>query len=251
MHCLVEKPLADNVMDAESILSSAEAGGVILAVGHVERHNPVVAYAKDALESGVWGKVVTMSSTRVSRYPERIKDVGVIFDLAIHDLDIMRYLAGSDVRSLFAIGGNTDYPDKEDHVSIIFEFDNGVHGLCESSWLTPMKVRKLNLTCTKAYVVMDYMEQSVKVFRSEFVGIDQHDLSNMEHSVEIESPEIVSGEPLKLELEDFLFAVSESRRSNNRFPLVTGHDGLLAVRMAEIALNSYKENSDLKNQGLL
>jgi UDP-N-acetylglucosamine 3-dehydrogenase len=238
VHLLVEKPLADNAADAEAIVVSAEEGGIILAVGHIERHNPVVKYAKEAIESGEWGDVITMSSKRVSRYPARIKDVGVVFDLAIHDLDILCYLARSEVDSLFALGGNIEYSDKEDHVSIIMKFKNGIKGHCEASWLTPMKIRQLVLTCSEAYVVLDYMAQSVEIFHSEYGIIDESDLSKVKQLVDKKTPEIAIDEPLKLELLNFLEAVSQAQEVERALPLVSGEEGLAIVRLAEASVKA-------------
>ena len=106
VHILVEKPLAPSVSNAKSMLTKAEMANIVLSVGHIERHNPVIKYAKEKILEGEWGKVITMSSKRVSLFPERIKDVGVIFDLGIHDLDIIRYLSGSEVISIKSYGYN-------------------------------------------------------------------------------------------------------------------------------------------------
>ena len=101
VHILVEKPLAPSVSNAKSMLTKAEMANIVLSVGHIERHNPVIKYAKEKILEGEWGKVITMSSKRVSLFPERIKDVGVIFDLSIHDLDILCYLSSSNPKSIY------------------------------------------------------------------------------------------------------------------------------------------------------
>ena len=81
----------------QKLVEAAQAQGVILATGHIERHNPVVKFTKDGIDAKRWGEVITLSSRRVSSLPQRIKDVGVIMDLGIHDIDVMRYLIGSEV----------------------------------------------------------------------------------------------------------------------------------------------------------
>ena len=81
--------------------------------------------------------------------PGRIRDVGVIMDLGVHDVDVMRYLAGSPVKSVYALAGTRSNTDFEDHANILLNFENGIKGLVEINWLTPMKVRKIALTCLK------------------------------------------------------------------------------------------------------
>ena len=224
VHILVEKPLAPSLSDANLILSYLKSSNIIFTVGHIERHNPVVRYAKEEIEKGKWGKIITMSSKRVSLLPERIKDVGVIFDLGIHDLDIIRYLSGSEVKSIKSLGGYSENKVMEDHASIIMEFKNGIKGMCEVSWLTPMKVRKLSITCSKAYVVLDFMEQTVDVFTSRFDSKDYSNINKIKSIVEQTRAEINKEEPLKLEIADFLNVVSNFD-DKNLSPLVTGFDG--------------------------
>jgi UDP-N-acetylglucosamine 3-dehydrogenase len=89
-HVLVEKPLSNKVSDARDIVGLAEQRGVVLAVGHIERHNPAVKYAKASAQRGQFGKVISVLAKRVSSYPGRVSDVGVVIDLAIHDIDIIR-----------------------------------------------------------------------------------------------------------------------------------------------------------------
>lgn len=238
VHLIIEKPLAGNIEDAKAIVNAASKTDIVAAVGHIERHNPVVKFAKEAIVQKTWGDVITLSSKRVSLYPQRIKDVGVIFDLAIHDLDIIRYLTSSEISSVFAVAGNREYANKEDHASIILNFKNGIKGICEVSWLTPMKVRQLSLTCSEAYVILDFTSQTVEVLRSELKELDPSDLSKVEHTVHRNFPEIKPEEPLKIELLDFLSSVNSKAGRVYIPPLVSLEDGFSAVSIAEMALDS-------------
>ena len=229
VHILVEKPLSSNLSDAEKIKSYAENAGLILAVGHIERFNPVISYAKKEIENGNWGRIITMSSKRVSKFPGRIRDVGVVFDLAIHDLDILSYLASSSFESIHSIGGKIEYPDKEDHVSVIISYKNGINAICEVNWLTPMIIRQLTLTCTKAYVLLDYTEQKVKIFRSKIETPDLGNLWDLASEISEDTITLEKREPLKLELENFLNSII-----NKSKPLVDADSGIKAVEMAEL-----------------
>ena len=234
-HLLVEKPLSENFDSGLEIVKMATEKSVIMAVGHIERHNPVVKFAKQCIENNEWGQVITMSSQRVSKYPLRIKDVGVVLDLASHDIDVIRYLSGSDVNQVFALGGRLENSEKEDHASILLGFENGINGLCEVSWLTPMKVRKLSITCTEAYVTLDFANQEIFALKSDLINISESDLSNMNQDVEQLDYKIKKQEPLKLELEDFLISIID-----NKEPLVTGMDGLINIKIAEEVINKIK-----------
>ncbi len=235
VHMLIEKPLASTPKEAEAIISFAKENNIILGVGHIERHNPVVTYSKNAIENNEWGDIIAMSSKRVSNYPDRISDVGVIFDLGVHDLDILCYLSSGQTSSVFAVGGKYRNEKDEDHANIILEFDNGIKTMSEISWLSPMKVRELTLTCSKAYVVLNYATQEIEVLKSKFTNLDRGNLFSVNQEIESQKIEIAKKEPLKLELEDFLTSIK-----NNSTPLVSGEDGLRAVKLAEEATNLLK-----------
>ena len=123
-----------NIDDAKKIVNYAKEKKVTLAVGHIERFNPVVQYVKKAIDKKEWGELISLSARRVSPYPVRISDVGVIFDLSIHDLDILCYLSSSNPKSIYCSGGTFKSEVHEDHVSIVINFESGVTGLCETSW---------------------------------------------------------------------------------------------------------------------
>ncbi|HJQ93366.1 MAG TPA: Gfo/Idh/MocA family oxidoreductase, partial [Candidatus Thermoplasmatota archaeon] len=234
-HVLVEKPLADTRHHAVRIVDAAHEAGVVLAVGHIERHNPVVAYAKKALQGDDVGKLLTMTARRVSSYPGRIRDVGCILDIGIHEMDIARYLAGSEATSVHALAGSSRTDGREDHAVIQLGFANGVAASIETNWLTPMRVRKNTLTCTEGMLELDYMAQSARLSRSQFT--DTSDPAKYAPDLEYDAREIVlrRQEPLRNELEDFLGAAQR-----NRAPLVGGKDGLQALRIAEAALESVR-----------
>ena len=232
---LVEKPLAGSVDSAERIVDRAEQAGVTLAVGHVERHNPSIAVVKTGLEEGHYGDLVTATARRVSSLPGRIRDVGVVMDLGVHDIDILRYLAGSPVESVFALGGRKVHERFEDHANVLLRFRNGIHGFIEVNWLTPMKVRRLALTCLKNFVEVDYTDQSITVSSSTVGPLDSFNLYQIPLEHHTQKIHVRKEEPLRRELEDFLAAVKEKRP-----PLVTGQDAVETLRVAEAATDSHR-----------
>lgn len=235
VHPLVEKPMCLTLQDSEEMVKLAKDAGLTLAIGHIERHNPVVAFAKKALAGGAYGDAIALSARRVSSFPARIKDVGVIMDLGIHDVDVMRYLLGSEVESVFAQGKKMKHDVFEDHANILLDFKNGTAGFVEINWLTPMKVRKLSLTCSKNFVELDYVKQSLVISSSALMEYDPFNLYQVPLEYDIRRVSIQKEEPLKNELNDFLNAIQSKRD-----PLVSGEDGLMTMRVIQAAMESSK-----------
>ena len=236
VHMLVEKPLADSFNNAEKIVRAAKNHQVILGVGHIERYNPVVSFAKEKLDSKEWGKLVTMSSKRLSNYPHRIRDVGVVFDIAIHDIDVFNYLSGNKVQKVHANGGSFTGNGVEDNVCIIMKYNNNVNGIIEANWLTPGKFRKLYLTCTNAYVELDYMEQKATVTKLKNRNIDSYNLWEAEYDFEVTQPKIIKKEPLRNEILDFLNSVSSKSST-----LVKNSEACYNISLAEKITKSLKK----------
>ena len=220
-HVLVEKPIAFTLTEAEEMIAAAKEAGVILATGHVERFNPAVQKAKELIDDGVIGDIVSAFAKRVGPLPPRIKDVGVSIDLAIHDLDIMNYLFEEEITQVYGtMNSSFDDSEFEDHAEIMVSFDNESTGIIEVNWLTPYKRRELELTGTAGIISVDYIQQSIEVF-----GKFAQDI------------EIVHEEPLKGELKSFLNSVVEEKK-----PVITGEDGLKALKMVIAANKSSKEH---------
>lgn len=233
---LVEKPMASNLEEAKEMIRLARAEGVVLAVGHIERHNPVVSFVKRSLEDGAYGDVITTSARRVSSLPSRVKDVGVILDLGIHDIDVMRYFMKSDVKSVYATAGRIRHEKFEDHANILLTFADGATGIVEINWLTPMKVRELSLTCTKNFVEIDYTKQALKVSTSTLKKLEPFNLYRVPYELDTHEISLEKREPLKLELLDFLGAVEKGGE-----PLVSGED---AFRTMEVVIAAIRSNAE-------
>lgn len=235
-HVLVEKPIGGGLEKARELVATAKRKGVTLAVGFIERHNPVVGLTKSLIEKKEFGEVISVSSRRVSSFPSRIKDVGVILDLGIHDIDVIRYLLHSKVKGVYALIGRTGDSEFEDHANILLEFKNGVFAFIEVNWLTPMKVRKVSLTCSLNFVEMDYINQNLQISSSTIKKLDIGNLYRIPQEYEERKIEVERREPLKNELIDFLRAIESGRE-----PLVSGEEGLRTLEIAHAAMLSAKE----------
>jgi len=235
-HILIEKPICKKIEKAEKLIKKAEKEGLKIAVGHIERHNPAVGFIKKGLDKNSFGSLIHLSSKRVSSYPGRIKDVGVIFDFGVHDIDVMRYLAG-EVESVYASAGcfNKEV-NFEDHATIMLNFENGLSGTLEVNWLTPIKIRRLQLTCSEKFVEIDYIKQFVEISSSSFDKVDEMNLYDVPIHYERNNVSLEKREPLKNEIEDFIDSIEK-----NKNPLVTGYDGMMAVKIAEAAVKSFNK----------
>lgn len=244
INLLVEKPLAESVKSAQKIVDAAREARVTLAVGHVERHNPAIALVKRQLEADDYGSLITISARRVSSFPSRVRDIGVILDLGVHDIDVMRYLVKSPVESVFALSGRRLHERFEDHANVLLRFKNAVHGFVEVNWLTPTKVRRLSLTCLKSFVEVDYTDQSVSVSSSTLGRLDPFNLYQIPLEQHVRHIHVRKEEPLRLELQDFLEATKTKRK-----PLVTGEDAVETLRVAEAAIESHRKEKVVRLTG--
>jgi UDP-N-acetylglucosamine 3-dehydrogenase len=218
-HVLVEKPMAANSKQAENLLKTAEKEGLHLSVGFLMRFIPGLQYIREAVERKDLGELVCATAKRVSEWPERIGDVGVVKDLAIHDIDVMRYLFNSDPVAVYAKTGNMRHRKFEDYAHIMLTFEHGKNAFIEANWLTPYKTRVLVVTGSEAIAKLDYITQELTI----------------ETAKETVQPRIPWQEPLKLELQHFANCVLGKER-----PFITGLDGLKALKIAEAVLKSSK-----------
>jgi UDP-N-acetylglucosamine 3-dehydrogenase len=216
-HVLVEKPMAANVKQAEKLLETAKKEELHLTVGFLMRFIPGLQHIRKAVEEKALGDPVCATAKRVSQWPERIGDVGVVKDLAIHDLDVMRYVFDEDPTSVYAKIGSMRHKKFEDYAQIMLTFKGGKSAFIESNWLTPYKTRMLIVTGSEAIMKLDYITQELTI----------------ENAKETVQPRYSMQEPLKLELQHFARCILQKEK-----PLVTGMDGLKALRTAEAALKS-------------
>jgi UDP-N-acetylglucosamine 3-dehydrogenase len=220
-HVLIEKPMTSTIEEAEKILDAEKQNGVIVSVGFIERFNPIVSRSKQLIEDEELGELVLISARRLGPYwPDRLKDVDVIRDVSIHDIDAFRYLINKEPKSVYARGGKLRHTYL-DYAEILLDFGNGVTGFIESNYLTPHKMRKLMLTCEKGIVEADYITQ-------EYVIEDEEWVRNKKMQWQ---------EPLSKEMNAFI----ESCRGN-ALPVVTSTDGINALKIALSSIKSIESH---------
>jgi predicted dehydrogenase len=226
---LVEKPIAGELEEGQAILAAAEEAGCQLMVGHVERFNPAVQELKRRLEAGELGRVFLARAERVGPFPQRTRDVGVVQDLATHDIDIMRFLLASEVERVYAETEAGLRTEHEDLLSAVMRFRSGAVGLLEVNWLTPTKVRRLALVGEAGMFVVDYLTQELLFYERESAGAAWASPATLTGGGEgaMTRIPVEKKEPLRAELEAFVESVAQG--SSSPMP---AHDALVAVEVA-------------------
>jgi predicted dehydrogenase len=214
VHVLVEKPLTRTLAEADALLAAARDRGVTLAVGHTERFNPAVQAVRPLLTRPRFIEV-----HRLGTFPERSLDIDVVFDLMIHDLDLVLSLVGSTVTSIDAVGVPVLTP-RVDIANVRLHFENGCTVNLTASRISRDRVRKIRFFQPHMYVSVDYAAQEAEVYKL-VRGDDGRP------TIQGGKADVAREEPLKLELADFVAAVRERRA-----PGVTGEQGRAALALA-------------------
>jgi predicted dehydrogenase len=212
---LVEKPITKTVAEGEELIAAALKSGATLAAGHTERHNPAVTTVMPFVTTPRFIEV-----HRLGVFPDRSLDIDVVFDLMIHDLDIILAMVKGDVTTVEAVGVPV-LTDKFDIANARLRFSTGCIANITASRISKERVRKIRLFQPDAYVSIDYAEQEVEGYRLVRRGSERPQIQGGKLPV-------TRDEPLKRELQDFIEAVRGERR-----PLVTGEDGLRALKLAQ------------------
>ncbi|HSP55301.1 MAG TPA: Gfo/Idh/MocA family oxidoreductase [Dehalococcoidia bacterium] len=231
-HVLVEKPLADRPANAERIIEAAREAGVRLAVGHIERFNPAVRKLKEVIDEGALGRVLSVSAKRVGLPSAHYLDTNVVVDLAVHDMDVMRFLLGTDLRVVSSVTGRLVGGPSEDYADILL-LAGDVPCVVQVNWVTPVKIRTLSVIGSAGYAEMNYITQTVQLYRRQTSEpqLNYRELVATYGEAETETVHAGGEEPLKEELRAFFRAVRDGTE-----PEVSGPDGLAAVELADAAL---------------
>jgi len=224
-HVLVEKPMSTTPEQARELVKTAEENGLHLTVGFLMRFIPGLQLIRQSVMDRKIGELVCVTAKRVSQWPERIGDVGVVKDTAIHDIDVMRFLFQQDPVSVYAKMGSKRIQKFEDYAQIMLTYENGATAFIEANWLTPYKTRSLIATGTDAIMRLDYITQELWI----------------EEKTQTVQPRLPFQEPLKAELQHFIDCINKTAK-----PIVTGEDGVKALEIAKAAIESSAKNTVVK-----
>ena len=215
-HVFVEKPMTYKSEDGEKLAKLAEKNKVVLTCGYIERFNPAVDVVKKFVKEKKYGDLVMLEFHRENRMPLHIKDVGIIYDTSVHDIDTANWLFDDMPHVVFARAGKIKH-EHEDFASIMLGYKNDKVAIISSNWITPKKVRKFNAVCTDAIISSDFITQEIIVEKSD----------------ESETIQNEKQEPLLLEIQNFLGAIEGKNEQ-----VVTSEEAVNVTKIAEAALLS-------------
>lgn len=227
---LIEKPVAATVEEGQHLIAKAKSVGRQLMVGHIVRFNPAVQALKQHLEAGELGRIFQVFCRRAGPFPSRILDVGVVVDLAPHDIDLMRFLTGADPIRVYAETEQRLHTNHEDLLWGVLRFADGITGSLEINWLTPTKVRETLVLGERGLFRVDDLTQDLYFFENaQAKDVQWAPLQTLKGVTEGSMTRfaIQRFEPLKAELQSFLKAVQDGK------PVpVSGEDGLAALKIS-------------------
>jgi hypothetical protein len=219
VHVMVEKPIASTVEEGNEIIDAARRAGVTLMVGHVERFNPAVEAIKEAIRNE---DILSIAITRVGPFPPRMSNVGVVIDLAVHDIDLIRWFTDSDIVEVQPQLSSA-IAEREDIALLQFRTASGVLAHINTNWLTPFKARNVTVATRGKYVMGDLLTRQV----TECFGFQPDGSYSMRHL------SVGHAEPLRSELLAFLRAVRSGAT-----PAVTGEEAVASLEIATQCLAS-------------
>jgi UDP-N-acetylglucosamine 3-dehydrogenase len=222
-HVFVEKPMTYLSEDGQNLIDAAKRNNVILTCGYIERFNPAVASVKDFLKSQKYGDLIRLEFYREHRMPQHIKDVGVIYDTSVHDIDTAMWLFDETPEIVFAIAGKINH-EHEDFATITLGFKDNKTATISSNWITPIRVRNFNAVCTEARIFSDFITQEIRI----------------ETDNGTENPKNEKAEPLSLEIKNFLDAIDGKDDL-----LVKPEQAVNVTKIAEAALLSSQRGTPI------
>jgi UDP-N-acetylglucosamine 3-dehydrogenase len=222
-HVFVEKPMTYLSEDGQNLIDAAKRNNVILTCGYIERFNPAVASVKDFLKSRKYGDLIRFEFHHEHKMPQHVKDVGVVFDTSVHDIDTAMWLFDETPEVVYAVTGKINH-EHEDFANIMLGFKDNKTATISSNWITPIRVRNFNAVCTEARIFSDFITQEIRI----------------ETDNGTENPKNVKAEPLSLEIKNFL----DSIEGKNDL-LVKPEQAVNVTKIAEAALLSSQKGTPI------
>lgn len=242
IHVLIEKPITYSIDEAKELIEESRKVGVKIAVGHIERFNPVVIKLKELIKEGKLGTIVSVMARRAGSIPPRIKDANVILDIGVHDIDLLNFILESRPVNVYASGGRAILKKHEDYADIFLEYPNAYNSLkitghIQANWITPVKIRKLNVTGTKGYAVVNLLTQELILFDTDYTQEfdDFEDFIGKFKESKGKKIPVDLKEPLRLQLQSFINAVRTGKEV-----AVSPEEGVLALRTAILATETIR-----------
>lgn len=237
IHCLLEKPIASTVDEADKLMELAKKHDVVFTVGHIEHYNPLIVTLKKLLENGSIGDITSIVCKRVGGFPAVEPKTDVIIDLAVHDIGIISYLLGKQPDVIHSHGSRTHHSKAIDSAEILMDYGNA-SGFIQANWLTPVKIRQIAITGSKGYIEGNYVTQELELYEHNMQKYENEGFSNF--VVKMGEPEkriikVDFKEPLAVELDAF---ISRIKGDNDNY-LVDAFSARKALELALRAVEPY------------
>lgn len=222
VHVLMEKPIAMNIEDGQDLINIAEKQNLKLLIGHIERFNPAVTKVKNMIANGELGTITAIIARRVGGFPAQIKDADISVDLAIHDIDIVNYLLDQLPREVSINKQKNHIEQRDDSVEFFLKYEV-TSAYIQTNWITPVKIRKLNITGSEGYLEMDFISQEIEFYKSNYEKFK--DIGNFsDYILRFSDPDkitisVAKKEPLKEELLHFLDCIKKDIPTNPQHAL--------------------------------
>jgi UDP-N-acetylglucosamine 3-dehydrogenase len=236
IHCLIEKPIAYSVDEADNLIDLSKKKKVVLTVGHIERYNPIIRKINELIKEGGLGKILSITCKRVGGFPASEPNTDVIIDLAVHDIDIINFLLNDKPRKITSHGSRTHHSKKIDAAEILLDYGSTA-GFIQANWVTPVKIRTIAITGSKGYIEGNYITQELIHYKNNMQNV-KNGFKNFVVNLgepEKEVIEVDFEEPLAVELKHFLNAVQGKDDPDIVDPL----DAREALRLALQAVEPY------------
>lgn len=223
IHVLLEKPITDDLEKGKKLIALAQKKNLKFFVGHIERFNPAVLKVKEMIEQGELGEIIAITAQRVGGHPLHVKDVDIAIDLAIHDIDIINYLLNEKPKNITTNKQKTLTKKYADSIELFLKYKKA-SAYIQTNWITPVKIRKLTITGSKGYIEMDYINQRIEFFKSNYENFKKSSLHFSDYIFRFFEPEpivitIPKKEPLQDELTFFINAVKNNDPIDPRFAI--------------------------------
>lgn len=223
INLLLEKPIGTDVIKSEELLRLAKKNGIKFLVGHVERFNPAVKKVKEIIDRGELGKIIACIARRVGGFPPQIRDANITIDLAIHDIDIINYLLNDLPAKIFVNKQKNLIEQREDSVEFFLKYKD-TSAYIQANWITPIKIRKLNMTGTEGYLEMDYINQQIEFYKSNYDKFKEISTDFSDYVLRFSEPDkinisVAKKEPLKEEILYFINCVENNIKIDTKFAI--------------------------------
>ena len=223
INVLLEKPIAMTSNEGEALIEKSKQNNVKFFVGHIERFNPAIIKVKEMIDDGELGDITSIIARRVGGFPPQIKDADIAVDLAIHDIDIVNYLLGGLPENINVHKKKNHIENRADAVEFFLKYTTA-SAYVQANWISPVKIRKLNITGSEGYLEMDYISQQITFYKSNYEKFTEEIGDYSDFILRFLEPDkivisVAKKEPLKEEIKYFVNCVKNDKEVDSLFAL--------------------------------